>query len=298
MNPSLSPFLSFQVKSQRQPSNTEVLTTATDTKERSHTPGPLPPEAVPRKPELPVSQTASKIVQEGIASSPTSVPVSTASSLPPVVPSASSALPSVPSQLPVPSTEQAAPRPSEVAGLLPGGSNGSGGQGGQAAEERKTKDPLLSKEGSKIQLTNESSAKQLESSSTTSLSNFLSDEAGPSPSTQQDQLPPPAAAALERPPSEAGIAMTLQTGQDKDKPQISGAVQEVVKAEDCHHLGTNGSKKKQPRPKKMKMSLIKITPEDVVKCMLVTATAHQIHFQFSRVFDEPREIFRKLVSVV
>ena len=207
-------------------------------------------------------------MQEGIASSPTSVPVSTASSLPPVVPSASSALPSVPSQLPVPSTEPA------------------------------TKDPLLSKEGLKIQLTNESSAKQLESSSTTSLSNFLSDEAGPSPPAQQDQLPPPAVAALERPPSEAGMAMTLQTGQDKDKPQISGAVQVVVKAEDCHHPGTNGSKKKQPRLKKMKMSLIEITPEDVVKCMLVTATAHQIHFQFSRVFDEPREIFRKLVSVV
>ena len=46
----------------------------------------------------------------------------------------------------------------------------------------------------------------------------------------------------------------------------------------------------------MTLSLVEVTPDDVVKCVLVTKNDVRVNFQFSRKFDETKAIFKKLVS--
>ena len=282
-----------QSKAQRQPANTEVQ--VVETRERAPTPAPTPAptiaaETTARKPEIPTSLTSSKPTQETIVSSPTAVPVSTASALVAVVPVTSSLSLSVPLQTPAPSSEPTSSRPVEGVSAL-GGPNDLGDQG---AEERKPKDPQVSKESVKAVLPVESTVTVLESTSMSSLLNFPPEEGAPSPPLEQDQQSQPVPTP-DRPPTELTTTTSSQTGLEKDRTL---AVQEVGKVDEAHHPGSNGCKKKPPRAKKMKLFLIKVTQDDVVKCLLVTAHELKVNFQFSSKFDETREIFRKLVSSV
>lgn len=258
-------------------------------KERAHTPVPVPAE--PRKQDSIGSQATTKPPVETTATSPTSVPISTTLATPPIVSTASS---SHPNTLP--------PTPVSIAGPLPSRPvEGGGPVGGssdvttQGTEERKIKDPQLAKESLKTVVSVESTAKLLESNSMSSLNSPVPLEDGtPLPLSEQDQ--PSQAPPTDRPPSDSSTTTSSQTGQEKDKTPAPGSIQEVGKMEDGHHPGTNGGKKKQPRTKKMRLSLIKVTQDNVVKCTLVTGNEVKVNFQFSSKFDETKEIFKKLVS--
>ena len=65
---------------------------------------------------------------------------------------------------------------------------------------------------------------------------------------------------------------------------------------------TNGGRKSKgsARPKakqlKLKLTLVEVKREGVVKCSLATSTGQVVHFQFSVKYDRPEEIFQKFVS--
>ena len=65
---------------------------------------------------------------------------------------------------------------------------------------------------------------------------------------------------------------------------------------------TNGGRKIKgsARPKakqlKLKLTLVEVKREGVVKCALATSTGQVVHFQFSVKYDRPEEIFQKFVS--
>ena len=64
--------------------------------------------------------------------------------------------------------------------------------------------------------------------------------------------------------------------------------------------GTNGTLKKKGqrgKPKQIKLNLVEMTDEKVVKCALVTGTGQMVNFQFSVKYDKPLAIFQKLVGV-
>ena len=64
-----------------------------------------------------------------------------------------------------------------------------------------------------------------------------------------------------------------------------------------HHPATNG-KKKAPRGKVKRLKLVRVMPDHVVKCELVTSAGQVVNFQFSMEYDKPQEIFQKFVSCV
>lgn len=263
-----------------------------EVRERALTPVPV---AEPRRQESPASQATSKPSTDTTATSPTTVPVSTASATPPIISTTVPSHPNVIPQTPVSSTEPLPSRPPEGGGPVGGASDVPPTQG---TEERKPKDPQLSKENLKAVVPVESTAKLLESSSTASLVSFSTpslEEGVPSPPSEQEQTTSQLTTTDRLPNDSAPIPSSL-IGQEKDKTPVPVSVQEVGKVEEVHHPGTNGGKKKQPRTKKMRLSLIKVTQDNVVKCMLVTGNEVKINFQFSSKFDETREIFKKLVS--
>ena len=64
--------------------------------------------------------------------------------------------------------------------------------------------------------------------------------------------------------------------------------------------GTNGALKKKGqrgKPKQIKLNLVEMTDEKVVKCALVTGTGQMVNFQFSVKYDKPLAIFQKLVGL-
>lgn len=64
--------------------------------------------------------------------------------------------------------------------------------------------------------------------------------------------------------------------------------------------GTNGTLKKKGqrgKSKQIKLNLVEMTDEKVVKCALVTGTGQMVNFQFSIKYDKPLAIFQKLVSL-
>lgn len=261
-----------------------------EVRERAQTPVPVLPEA--RKQDPPVSQATTKPPMDMTATSPTTAPVSTASVTPPIVSAALPSQPNVTPQTSVSSVEPLPSRPAEGGGAV-GGPNDVPPQG---AEERKPKDPQLSKENLKAVIPVETIAKLVESSSTSSLVSSPApalEEGIPSPPSEQEQMSQ--LPVTDRPPNDSAPSTSSQTGQEKDKTPVPVSLQEVGKMEEVHHPGTNGGKKKQPRTKKMRLSLIKVTQDNVVKCMLVTGNELKINFQFSSKFDETREIFKKLV---
>lgn len=259
-------------------------------KERALTPVPV---TEPRRQDSPASQATTKPSMDTTATSPTNVPVSTASTTPPIISTAVPSQPNMITQTPVSSAEPLPSRPPEG-----GGANGGPSDvPAQGSEERKPKDPQLSKECLKAVVPVESTAKLLESTSTSSLMSLPSislEEGVPSPPSEQEQASQPT--TTDRLPNDSTPLVSSQIGQEKDKTPVPVSVQEVGKMEEVHHPGTNGGKKKQPRTKKMRLSLIKVTQDNVVKCMLVTGNEVKINFQFSSKFDETREIFKKLVS--
>ena len=63
--------------------------------------------------------------------------------------------------------------------------------------------------------------------------------------------------------------------------------------------GTNGTLKKKAqrsKSKQIKLNLVQMTDEKVVKCTLVTGAGQMVNFQFSKNYDKPLAIFQKLVS--
>ena len=172
--------------------------------------------------------------------------------------------------------------------------NGTGGPGVMGGDERKTKDPQALKEPKTQPPSEGCPARQLESNSASQLSSSSHshlDDVGETPLTLPDQATPSTA---ERPPAESVAPAQPQGVHEKDK--TSGVMaQEAGKTDESHQV-SNGAKKKQSRiKKKMKLSLLSVTEGNVAKCQLLTATGHQIHFQFSMDYDKPKEIFSKLV---
>ena len=267
-----------------------------ETKERPHTPGPLPPDT--RKPDSPATGTKSTN-ETTSATSPMTVPTVATSVAPPsVIPIViSSAAASHPPPLTpnVPPLESVVPHPSESGSTAVTPSDASK-QGAEKCDP--TKDPHPSKETLKPVVPLESTtARLLESSSTSSLVNSpitTSEDVGSSLSSDPTEV-------LSQPPASETTAVSLQTGQEKEKAVVlgAGAVQVVGRMSDeTHHVpGTNGGKRKTARGKgKMTLTLINVTEDDVVKCMLVTKNELKIKFQFSSKFDETKAIFKKLVS--
>ena len=293
--------LCLQSKTQRQPTNTVVV--VVETKEpQPHPLAPLP-VAETRKSEPPTTQTTPKPTQDiattTVASFPTTVPPAITSAPPPIVPTVSFSSSHLLSLTSVPSTEPVASRPVEGGGVLGGQSD----VGGGADEKPTTVDPQLTKESSKPVIPLESAVRLLESSSTSSLLNSpisTSEESAPSPPSDQDQQPPPPTTADKPLTNELTMNMSSHTGQERERvPSVaSAAVQEVGKVDEAHGLpGTNGGKKKAVRGKgRMTLTLIEVTPDDVVKCALVTKNDVKINFQFSSKFDQTKAIFNKLVS--
>ena len=170
---------------------------------------------------------------------------------------------------------------------------------------------------------------QITTSTTTSSSIDETTTSGPLPATDQDTqqpslpLPPPSDTATPTMTSSqtpltttttTTAAATTAAATSGDKIVLtqamagqaasvsSGSVQIVGKmsSEEGHQLpgGTNGGKKKSTRSKgRMMLSLVQVTPDHVVKCMLVTKNEVKINFQFSSRFDETKAIFKKLVSL-
>ena len=280
----------------RQPSNPELVT---DTRERAHTPAPLPPDT--KKQDSPGKPTQ----EPPTLSSPTNPPATTAATcaLPPSVPVTTTATSHPPPQVvAVPSSDPPVTHshPPEGVGVTAGPSDaGTSAQGSGRGEI--SIEPHPPKEVAKPVVPVEGVAKLLESSSTNSLINSpiaaSLEEAVQSPPTEQDSQPPV---------SDAATNTSTQTGQEREKAMVGAAVSSSSSSvagalqvtEETHHApGTNGGKKKATRGKgKMTLTLINVTPDDVVKCMLVTKNELKIRFQFSSKFDETKAIFKKLVS--
>lgn len=289
----------------QQPSNPEIGVVA-DVRERAVTPAPLPPDTKKQdSPGKPTQDTPT-------LSSPTNPPTTTAtaSTLPP--PSTAPVTSSVTSHPPpqtaaVPSTDPPVTSSPEGGGVATGpsdaGTNGQGtGRGEISIEPNPPKEPTKP-----LPPPAEGTAKLLESTSTNSLLNSpittVSEEGGTqSPPTDHDAQPPPVS-------DTATITTSAQTGQEKEKEKeksavlgaavsasvTTGAMQ--VTEETQQAPGSNGGKKKGGRGKaKMTLTLINVTRDDVVKCMLVTKNELKIKFQFSSKFDETKAIFKKLVS--
>lgn len=73
-----------------------------------------------------------------------------------------------------------------------------------------------------------------------------------------------------------------------------------VKSDKEKEKGTNGTLKKKGqrgKSKQIKLNLVEMTDEKVVKCTLVTGTGQMVNFQFSKNYDKPLAIFQKLVSL-
>ena len=177
--------------------------------------------------------------------------------------------------------------------------------GGGADEKVTAKDPQLTKETSRPVIPMESSARLLECSSTSSLLNSpipTLEEGAPLPPSDQDQQPQVTTTMSKPPTNELTTTTSSQTGQERERVHsvASASVQEVGKVDDAHGLpGTNGGKKKGARGKgRMTLTLIEVTPDDVVKCALWTKNDVKINFQFSSKFDQTKAIFNKLVSPV
>ena len=98
----------------------------------------------------------------------------------------------------------------------------------------------------------------------------------------------------------------MSSSQEQDQPSIAEFISSQPTGEKAGPTvimgvagggATNGGKKKAGRGKgRMTLSLVEVTPDDVVKCVLVTKNEVRINFQFSRKFDETKAIFKKLVS--
>ena len=187
----------------------------------------------------------------------------------------------------------------------PGGQNDN--IGGNVVPEKVEAPKELVRESVK-QMTTVSEMTILESSSSSSLysnpattSAAALDEGGgvsssPPTAVDQDQQPP--------------ITTTTTTTIEQTNPQTGGqggekggVVGKSSSDETAHGQvggaggGANGGKKKPGRGKgKMTLSLVEVTVDDVVKCILVTRNDMRINFQFSRKFDETKAIFKKLVS--
>ena len=74
-----------------------------------------------------------------------------------------------------------------------------------------------------------------------------------------------------------------------------------VKSDKDREKGTNGTLKKKAqrsKSKQIKLNLVEMTDEKVVKCTLVTGTGQMVNFQFSKNYDKPYAIFQKLVSLL
>ena len=146
-----------------------------------------------------------------------------------------------------------------------------------------------------------SEATALESSSTSSLSN--------NPITTSAANLDEVAGASSSPPTATEQEQQQPVPSELTNPQTGGQGVVIVgrsSSEDTgHHApvggaggGTNGGGKKKPGRGKGKMilSFVEVTPDNVVKCILVTKNDVRINFQFSRKFDETKAIFKKLVS--
>ena len=96
--------------------------------------------------------------------------------------------------------------------------------------------------------------------------------------------------------SQGGLESTSATAMSSQE-QISS---QEVKSDKEKEKGTNGTLKKKGqrgKSKQIKLNLVEMTDEKVVKCTLVTGTGQMVNFQFSKNYDKPLAIFQKLVSL-
>ena len=125
--------------------------------------------------------------------------------------------------------------------------------------------------------------------------------APPLPSHDPEQATPSVPESTSSQPAgeKAGPVVTAKPLTDDPAQHTQGGTTAVTAPVGVVGGGgaTNGSKKKGSRGKgRMTLSLVEVTPDDVVKCVLVTKNEVRINFQFSRKFDETKAIFKKLVS--
>jgi hypothetical protein len=127
------------------------------------------------------------------------------------------------------------------------------------------------------------------------------------PTTATSLIPPHELAALVQ--SEQSIESTpahnsqgslesTSTSTMASQDQLSS--QEVKSDKERAEKGTNGTLKKKAqrsKSKQIKLNLVEMTDEKVVKCTLVTGAGQMVNFQFSKNYDKPLAIFQKLVSL-
>ena len=134
-------------------------------------------------------------------------------------------------------------------------------------------------------------------------------------STATPTNPPPSAATSLLQPNELAVVQSEHStestpthnssqGSLESTSASTMASQEQLPSQEMksdREKGTNGTLKKKAqrsKSKQIKLNLVEMTDEKVVKCTLVTGTGQMVNFQFSKNYDKPLAIFQKLVSLL